>query len=583
MKRLLLISLVAFLYVGKAQNSINPRQGGFTVGEWYEDCKGHSFDTFYISGSCTYYQRHHDTAGNEWTTTTQLSIAPGTTATWYDGRFNACFNASWPQDAQGYPYLLSVTYQVTVSPDPATGFDTGDPSQAMPQETWTPLTGWSVNAPNYWQTPSQYAPGGVIPYPEEYFTPYIDQNNCDQQAPFQWSPGYKNNTSTYQTVTENGQSWQLAPGQSIPPQFTDAGQGSQSLTINSTPQNGYLPDSGTMYISLSNDVPMAYGETNINNSGLFANGQDAQQLSDLGVTNSPIIWDITNNPNAPEGGLALDSTLRAGFSAEANLLNQANQYLSKGFTLVSNSSGITIVSNFNNVYLTNNFGGSSNVWVQNWPSNLSGVYSNSFVGQTNAITSNDFAAYQQNQAAQAGGNWTNVVWPAITAATNAASALDASAVAQASGFGATVAGPSYSSGAQDSSIVIQSRAGTLTYNLGTATLPMAYFTGGSILGMGIVRADIPDLLGDFSQSGHVRSADAARDYGRFGDRRDQSNQMDDGTRNGRRDCSIGGGGHGLGVATSTELCCVTGCNYQSSFRGSRPRIISGSIHHRPTG
>jgi hypothetical protein len=465
--------------VGKAQNTINPNGSGFTVGEWYEDCKGHSFDTFYISGSCTYVQRHHDTSGNEWNTTTVDNIPPGSTATWYDGRFNACFNSSWPQDSQFYPYLVSVTYQVTLSPTPG-GFDPNDPPQTMPQENWTPLSKWTVDAPNYWGTPSQYSPTGTIPYPEEYFTPMVDQNSCDQQAPFQWSPGYKNNTSNYQTVTENGQTWQLAPGQTIPPQYTDAQQGNQSLTINSTPQNGYLPDSGTMYISLSNDVPMEYGETNINNPGQFANGQDADQLSQLGVTNSPIIWDNTNTGGGT-GGLALDSTLRAGFSAVANLLNQANDYLSRGYGVISNSAGITIVSNFYNPFFTNtvnlsltNGGGGSNVWVQNWPTNWP-------FGQTNAITSNDFAAYQQNQAAQAGGNWTNVVLPAISAATNAASALDASAVGQASGFGASVASPSYSGGAQDSSIVIQSPAGTLTYNLGTASLPTAYFTGGSIL------------------------------------------------------------------------------------------------------
>lgn len=180
---------------------------------------------------------------------------------------------------------------------------------------------------------------------------YPGQMLCNPNNILNWIFNYTNNTSSpLQLTFPDGQSppLNLSPGAVI--SLTNPIQGDYQATVDISPlgQNGYLNSDFAYVTNGPFGAGWAYGggDTNINyQTNLFNNGQDATVLALKTNLNAPIVWD-----NAADGP-AQDSTLRAGFSAIANDLNE-------------------IMGKSNSVAAASGGGGSSNVWVQNWPSNF---------------------------------------------------------------------------------------------------------------------------------------------------------------------------------------------------------------------
>lgn len=169
---------------------------------------------------------------------------------------------------------------------------------------------------------------------------------------------YTNTSASYQQISgvPGESATTLAPGETHC--TTIAGNANVSVSNLGQPGQVGLPD----------------GTNSIFNGGItntppgYPAGQDAQQLA-AGAPGNPILWDNTGTD------AARDSTLKAGFSALANNQNIANGYLAK---LLGISNGVTV-----------NVGGSSNVWVQNWPSNgVASAGTNVFEGGSNVWVQN---------------------------------------------------------------------------------------------------------------------------------------------------------------------------------------------------
>lgn len=233
-----------------------------------------------------------------------------------------------------------------------------------------------ANANNGCNTVDQFA--GGLPQTSNHGSPY-------GQTP---SSGYGiTNNSAEPEVLPNGDV--LQPGQGTNYSFNYSEDSSNAFSTSSLNNQGDLETNANWLLIASNDT----GQITLQNPNVGANA------SDLLSSNGPVIW---------QSGMSQTQVDEAGFSALANGQNQQMNELQNEFSnLINNlnhdlpntasnsaggsSSNVWVEnwpSNFNNGSSSNGTGVSSNVWVQNWPLTNEGIgqISNMLVSQTAAGT-----------------------------------------------------------------------------------------------------------------------------------------------------------------------------------------------------
>jgi hypothetical protein len=247
-------------------------------------------------------------------------------------------------------------------------------------------TGWATDFPNAGGCEYVYLQVTIWPYNgdavlSDTYTE-VGANNIDNtysdtmnfltgQAPC--GNATNNNTANYSlpitNITStpewlpNGQ--ELLPGQGTN-YFVSAPEG-EPVTVTATSEN---PDNGADNVQDGGGYNMQFTNTTTpwtnwnwttnNNPTIPVDGASATLLA--GTNGGPILWDITNNSPAA------NSTLQAGFNALDETLLSGNNQADQNATNIEHA--LTNMNLVINMSGSNIFSGSSNVWVQNWPSNL---------------------------------------------------------------------------------------------------------------------------------------------------------------------------------------------------------------------
>lgn len=283
---------------------------------------------------------------------------------------------------------------------------------------------------------------------------------CNTNNLLDWMLKYTNNTASPLQMTGipgQTQPLLLAPGAVL--SLTNVVQGDSQNQINVSPlaQNGYQNSDFAILTNAGTGMGWGYsqGDTNINYlTNSFANGQMANQLALLNNTNGPIVWN-----NIPDGP-AQDSTLRAGFSALDNSLNE-------------------IYAKSNTAAVAGAAGGVSNIWVQNWPSNfgqfsISNFFTNSISdtngsgGGSNGLSLADLSNFVQTNQLDTSNKIGSVI-SKLNAATNAAAGLSASSISAHMGFPSDSSSLVDDSGspAQSPLILVGGSRGQISYSFGS--------------------------------------------------------------------------------------------------------------------
>lgn len=360
----------AFLFLRSASAQVNIASDSlsFNAGFTQVGCLGVSY-WVHVKGTCTYLDTTPGYLGGPtWTLDVDRDqyIHPG---------YNSIFNASEST------YMILKVYMGNLTISTASGCPPAWSPVVLPMMNEFPGHAYSeqgfgagFNGHNF---AGFYKPGADC-------SSGADTAGCGETEQVE-NPNYTNNTSAAQSITGlPGQTTPLIlqPGQSLQPIVTSENQpwgytaapivtGNQDLNGNSINYGDFTNQNGVL-TQINND----YG---INSPTQMNFGGSAALLGSETNLGGQIVWD-----NGDGGAPAQDSTLRAGFQAEAEGQALANKLLLSIDNKTTGGSGSNLVSvavtvtNAGGSGGTNIYGTASNVWVMNWPSNL-------FAGGTNIV------------------------------------------------------------------------------------------------------------------------------------------------------------------------------------------------------